>query len=78
MATEPMNGQHGRTGGHSDADAPNPGSDAAVDRGCTCPVIDNRHGAGAWEFEGEVHWWRTEGCPLHGFERPEPQSGRTQ
>ena len=55
-----------------------PGSDAAVEQGCTCPVIDNRHGAGAWEFEGEMHWWRAEGCPLHGFERLEmPQNGRT-
>lgn len=25
-----------------------PGSDAAFEQGCTCPAIDNRHGAGAW------------------------------
>ena len=29
-----------------------PGSDAAVEQGCTCPVIDNQHGAGGWEFAG--------------------------
>ena len=23
---------------------PNPGSDAALDLGCTCPVLDNGHG----------------------------------
>lgn len=43
-----------------------PGSDAAVERGCTCPVLDNRHVAGAWEFEGEAHYWLAETCPLHG------------
>lgn len=27
-------------------DVPNPGSDEAIDRGCTCPILDNAHGAG--------------------------------
>lgn len=39
---------------------PNPGSDAAIDKGCTCPVLDNNHG------RGEGPWWITEGCPIHG------------
>jgi hypothetical protein len=25
---------------------PNPGSDDAIDAGCTCPVLDNGHGKG--------------------------------
>lgn len=38
---------------------PNPGSDAALDRGCTCPVLDNGHGRGNGPF------WITGGCPVH-------------
>ncbi len=42
---------------------PNPGSDLAVERGCTCAVLDNCHGRFApWPPDG---WWVTEGCPLH-------------
>jgi len=45
---------------------PNPGSDAAIKQGCTCPVLDNGHGKGVGG-NGEKHgWWITEGCPLHG------------
>ena len=42
--------------------APNPGSDAAVELGCTCPVLDNSHGTG---YMGSGQFWITEGCPLH-------------
>ena len=42
---------------------PNPGSDDARKRGCTCPVMDNCHGRGAYGVAG--HYWITEGCPLH-------------
>jgi hypothetical protein len=52
---------------------PNPGSDAAIAAGCTCPVLDNGHGAGAgWPddigptFECGPVFWITEDCPLHG------------
>ena len=31
---------------------PNPGSDAAIARGCTCPVLDNHHGMGMGETSG--------------------------
>lgn len=42
---------------------PNPGSPEATAQGCTCPVIDNGRGAGAWGDPGL--FWRTLGCPLH-------------
>ena len=48
---------------------PNPGSDAALDRGCTCAVLDNHHGRG-FPWEGETTFWITQGCPLHA---PEPE-----
>ena len=44
---------------------PNPGSPEAVERGCTCPVIDNRHGKG-FEMRGEIVFWHNGDCPLHG------------
>lgn len=43
--------------------SPNPGSPEAIDAGCTCPVIDNAHGAGYMGIAG-VYCYR-EGCPLH-------------
>lgn len=67
MTSEPSNEQHERTRDLSASEPPKPGSAAAVEQGCTCPVIDNRHGEGAWEFEGEMQWWMAEDCPLHGF-----------
>ena len=51
-----------------------PGSDAALDRGCTCPVLDNARGAGHLGLGRE--WWISEGCPLHGGAGPEPEEGR--
>lgn len=53
------------------ADAPpNPGSDAAREAGCRCPVLDNGHGKGAWGAalgeDGKPLFWISEGCPLHG------------
>ena len=44
---------------------PNPGSDEAIEHGCTCPVMDNRHGKG-FLWDGAQVFWITEGCPLHG------------
>ena len=41
---------------------PNPGSDEALDLGCTCPVLDNGHGRG----RGDGQFWIMEDCPLHG------------
>jgi hypothetical protein len=45
----------------------NPGSDAAIERGCTCPVIDNGHGRGIMGDGEQFGWWRNQDCPLHGF-----------
>jgi hypothetical protein len=43
---------------------PNPGSDAALLMGCTCPVMDNHHGHG-FAVEGEVVFWINNDCPVH-------------
>jgi hypothetical protein len=39
-----------------------PGSDAAIATGCTCPVLDNGHGAGI----GKGRYWISGACPVHG------------
>ena len=45
---------------------PNPGSDEAIGMGCTCPVLDNGHGAGCgWSIEGRPVFWIEPGCPVH-------------
>lgn len=46
---------------------PSPGSEEAVDAGCTCPVLDNNHGRGARIGPSGPLFWRAESCPLHGF-----------
>ena len=43
---------------------PNPGSQAAINRGCICPVIDNHHGEGVPMVDG-VSFWMNDGCPVH-------------
>lgn len=46
---------------------PNPGSKEAVAAGCTCPVMDNARGRGAWGSSGEdAIFYRNDRCPLHG------------
>jgi hypothetical protein len=41
-----------------------PGSEAAIQNGCTCPVIDNGHGRGYMGISDVyVH---SGDCPLHG------------
>jgi len=50
----------------------NPGSDAALQSGCTCPVLDNCRGEGAY---GTKHlFFINHQCPLHGikFDRNNP------
>ena len=55
---------------------PPPGSDDAIERGCTCPVVDNGHGRGAMlpapetarhPRQAEPLYWVSETCPLHGL-----------
>jgi len=60
--------QHYRMEGSSMTTAnPNPGSQEALVAGCTCPVLDNGHGAGAFKDEyGEPQFWINEECPIHG------------
>ena len=51
-------------------DVPNPGSDTAIDQGCTCPVLDNGHGLGLLggiaDAAGSPLFVMDVGCPLHG------------
>lgn len=46
---------------------PNPGSDAALDAGCTCPVLDNGHGTGRLQG-ADILFWVAADCPLHSVE----------
>lgn len=45
----------------------NPGSDEAIDAGCTCPVIDNGRGEGYHAYPGKKtrEFVFTSGCPVH-------------
>ena len=45
---------------------PPPGSELALAAGCTCPVFDNRHGAGMYEIGGQPVYVMRADCPLHG------------
>lgn len=47
---------------------PTPGSPSALDRGCTCPVMDNNNGRG---MNGD--FWVNENCPLHGPKATQPK-----
>lgn len=42
-----------------------PGSDKAIEAGCTCPVLDNHHGIGAYDGK-ERQFWINGDCPIHG------------
>lgn len=46
-----------------------PGSNEAIEHGCTCPVIDNAGGTGHWECEGEMYYVLRTDCPVHGSEQ---------
>ena len=47
---------------------PNPGSDRAVEMGCTCPVLDNARGKG---YMGTGVFWYNVNCPLHSTKTQE-------
>lgn len=45
---------------------PNPGSDEAIEQGCTCAVLDNAHGKGAYvDSDGNPVFWISCDCPIH-------------
>lgn len=45
---------------------PSPGSYAAIELGCTCPVLDNNYGHGAYrDGSGEIMYWKSDDCPVH-------------
>ncbi len=50
---------------------PNPGSDAAVQQGCTCPVFDNAKGRG----NGRGEFWINGDCPVHVITMQEQADG---
>lgn len=55
---------------------PNPGSAKAIKTGCTCPIIGNRRGRGAYVDEnGQPQFWISEDCPLHGQDEKTPEKG---
>jgi hypothetical protein len=45
---------------------PSPGSNEALDMGCTCAVLDNAHGKGYYGEPGV--FVMSADCPLHGPE----------
>jgi hypothetical protein len=45
-------------------ETPTPGSDEAIERGCTCPVLDNHHGRG-FMWRGGLTFWYSADCPIH-------------
>lgn len=46
---------------------PNPGSEEALKKGCSCPVTDNANGQGCGlkGDDGEPLFWISEDCRLH-------------
>lgn len=57
----------------------NPGSDEAINNGCTCAVLDNNHGRFAPFPSTEEYpegWWITGGCPVHDSEVAPEHVGR--
>uniref|UniRef100_A0A6M3LNG2 Uncharacterized protein n=1 Tax=viral metagenome TaxID=1070528 RepID=A0A6M3LNG2_9ZZZZ len=54
----------------------NPGSDEAIEAGCSCAVLDNEHGAGCgWTGEnGQPLFWITSNCPIHGGLKDGPET----
>jgi hypothetical protein len=52
---------------------PNPGSDEAVAQGCTCPVLDNGRGRGAYQIDGKWQFWIAFDCPLHNPDYSDPE-----
>jgi len=43
-----------------------PGSDEAIEDNCSCAILDNNNGAGAYKVNGQPVYWVSGDCPLHG------------
>lgn len=56
-----------------------PGSAAAREHGCTCPVLDNAHGRGVWPGRkgDEPLYWYASDCPYH-FQQEATLDGQGQ
>lgn len=53
-------------------DTPKPGSNEALEMGCTCPVMDNAHGRG---FRGNPdHFVYNKMCPIHDVDAGLPMA----
>lgn len=55
---------------------PNPGSKEAIDQGCTCPVMDNDYGKGAYGTTDT--FWINEHCPLHANQQQDNENQDNQ
>lgn len=44
---------------------PNPGSAAAIKKGCTCPIMDNHNGKGFPYGDVKQAFWISGDCKLH-------------
>ena len=54
---------------------PNPGSEAALEIGCICTVVDNQYGRGYHFVEGrEPQFVITVGCPVHDPSKDQARS----
>lgn len=51
------------------ATEPNPGSQEAIDAGCSCPILDNSHGRGYMGVEGIFVYVKD--CPVHEWKEEE-------
>lgn len=51
------------------AQKPKPGTEAAKQIGCTCPVMDNSYGRGRYGDGDKYGWWISGNCPIHAEER---------
>jgi hypothetical protein len=47
-----------------------PGSDLALEEGCTCPRMDNAYGRGRGGDGPRFGWFIAGGCPLHAKDTP--------
>jgi hypothetical protein len=44
---------------------PPPGSDEAIKLGCSCAIMDNNHGRGAYVVDGKPVFWISGDCIVH-------------